>query len=120
MSNAQAKAAKEFAVREFGAYGNGGGHVYTNAGMYLGHGWDAVYSKWTGLINNDLTKHCTDFPSFADMVHAAVTTDYVPTLRTVSSKRGAWRYIALADAFDTEMKARGLSKRAERAMFNYA
>lgn len=119
MTSAQGKAAKEFAVREFGAYGNGGGHIYTNTGKYLGQGWDAVYGKWTGLIHNELTAKCTAFASFADMVHAGATTDYVPTLRT-QSKRGAWRHVALADAFDTEMKARGLAKRAERSTFSYA
>jgi hypothetical protein len=108
-TDAQAKAAKEYAKRVGGYHGRQGGWIYSNLGTPLFQGWSRVYSRHAREINDTLAKTLTAFGSFDALVNAP---NYRPTL--IKGGRGGWRYEALADAYDQTQRSRGDSRRAYR------
>ena len=104
------KAARAFAATR-GDKGATGGWIYTAQGKPITQGWSSYYWRHRSDIRDWLTRQCTAFDSFAELM--ATDVRYSPTLLPRT-----WRERHLADLFDLHAYHTDQPRRAWRGSSN--
>lgn len=97
-------------AEEHGFAGLQGGWIYTLQGRPYVQGWFAFWQIKRVQILNWLTAELTAFKTFDALINAEG--GYRPTI--LVRGRGAWKFEALAEAYDQAQRGRGDARRAHR------